>query len=254
MTGVEEPVQVRRAEHRWDLTIARPAARNSLNAAVIDGLQRAWDQAESDGTCRLVVIGGQPGVFCTGMDLEASTANDGGGDASSYMALLKRFSSSKLVSIAKVDGMVMAGGVGLAAACDLIFATPRTTFALSEALWGLLPAMVTPFLIRRVGFQKAYAMTLTTNTVDAKVAAHIGLVDEVTDDLERTIRRHGQRLRRLDSRTVSDMKNYFRRMWIINDEMEQTAVKEIERLSAEPRIRENIRNYVELGRLPWEKW
>ena len=154
--------------------------------------------------------------------------------------------------IAEVDGTVMAGGMGLVAASDLVFSTNRSTFNLSEALGGLLPAMVMPFLIRRVGFQSAYRLTLTTETINATEAKAIHLVDELGDDIQPRIQTMSRRLSRIHVETIGHLKAYFRKMWIVTEEMEKTAVAELARLTKDPRVIENITNFVETGEVPWE--
>ena len=201
----------------------------------------------------MIIIQGVDGVFCTGMDLGGFVSDTKlSDDESPYMNLLKRFSSIDKVVISRVDGTVMAGGIGLVAASDLVFANTKSTFSLSEALWGLLPAMVMPFLIRRVGYQNAYRLTLTTATINAQEARAMNLADEVGDDLDARIQAMGRRLSRLEPETIADMKAYFRKMWIVDEAMEKTAVAELSRLTQEPRIVENITNYVKHGTVPWE--
>ena len=87
-----------------------------------------------------------------------------------YMDTLRRITLFSKVVISCVDGQVLAGGVGLVACSDLVIATSKAEFGLSEALWGLLPAMVLPYLIRKVGVQKAYFMTLTTIRISVEEA------------------------------------------------------------------------------------
>jgi len=204
------------------------------------------------------VLEGQPGLFCTGMDF-AEVSSKPGVQASEtvgiagYMNLLKRFTTSPKVILCRLDGKVIAGGVGLVAASDLVVSTLRTEFSLSEALWGLLPCCVLPFLIRRVGFQKAYAMTLTTRPLAAQEAASVHLVDEITENLDEAIRKLSLRLNLLEEETILDLKRYFQKMWLITPAMEQCALDEITRLSAQPRVQQNIANFVKRGAFPWER-
>lgn len=258
--GDYKTLRVSRSGPAITISIHRPEQRNSINETLLSEMQIALDEAERDTQNRVIVLtgSGSENVFCTGMDFE-SLANElsessQGPDTAAYMALLKRFTAIPRIVIAKVEGAVMAGGVGIVAASDLVFASPKATFTLSEALWGLLPAMVTPFLIRRVGFQKAYAMTLTTRSVSASEALSMGLADAVADDPGIEIQANIRRMARLDTRTVGDMKAFFRKMWFVTEAMETTAVEELGRLMREPRVRKNIRDYVELGKLPWEQW
>lgn len=238
------------------ITLNRPERNNSISAGLLRDLTAALDAAENSATCRAVILQGRPGLFCTGMDfVEAAESKDDARDmmaVEGYMALLKRLAALPKPVIAKLDGKVVAGGVGIVAACDLVIATPRTEFSLSEALWGILPCCVIPFLIRRVGFQKAYAMTLTTRTWPAAEAAAIHLVDEVTETPDESIRKLMLRLGLLEDETILELKNYFRKMWLLSSEMEQTAVAEISRLTAKPQVRQGIKNYVSTGRFPWE--
>jgi len=172
---------------------------------------------------------------------------------SEYMRLLKRFTLSSKVIISRLDGKVIAGGVGLVAASDIVISTERTELSLSEALWGLLPCCVIPFLIRRVGFQKAYFMTLTTKPISAREAQAIHLVDELADHLDETLRKLTLRLNLLDDDIIVDMKRYFQKMGGITSEMEQAATTEFARLATQPHVQQNIANYVARGIFPWER-
>jgi polyketide biosynthesis enoyl-CoA hydratase PksH len=252
--GTYETLQVMRSGPVMEVRINR-GRRNSINDRLIAELEQALDEAERDADVRLFVLAGKDGVFCTGMDLEAASSAPPvpKEEGSAYMSLLKRFAQTKRVVIAKVDGAVLAGGVGLVAASDLVYASSKATFALSEALFGLLPAQVAPFLVRRVGFQDAYTMTLTARTLSAEEAAEIGLIDVLAEDLDAEIQANARRLSRLDPHIVADLKAYFRRMWILTEEMERTAVNEFTRLMRQPRVQQNIREFVEHGQLPWER-
>jgi len=253
----ERALLVKRAGKLWTVVINRVERRNAIDGALLDELSRLLDEAESDRVCKMIVLEGREGIFCTGMDFEAVAREFASGElsqdeASRYMAVIKRFTSIPKVIVAKVEGQVLAGGVGCVAASDLVVSNRSSQFCLSEALWGLLPACVTPFLIRRVGFQKAYKMTLTTETIDAAEAWRIGLVDILSDDCDDEVRRLLLRVGRLEEQTIRDLKQYFRRMWLIDDAVEHEAITEMARLFNTPRVRQNIKNYVELRRFPWE--
>jgi len=96
-------------------------------------------------------------------------------------------------------------------------------------------------------------MTLTTLPISAEEAYRFNLVDELTDDPDDALRKLALRLNLLEEDTIVDLKRYFRKMWIITSEMEETAVREITRLSALPRVKRNITDYVEQGLFPWHR-
>ena len=237
------------------VTINRLDRQNSINAQLLEDLHQVLDQLEADPDCRLLILEGQGGVFCTGMDFtEVAGDTSNGADAEkaeTFMRLLRRMSLSRKIIIAKIDGKVTAGGVGLVAASDFAVATPRSQFSLSEALWGLLPACVVPYLIRRIGFQPAYWMTLSTLPFSPEEALNYHLVNEISTDPDEVIRRLLLRLGRLDEAIIFDLKAYFRKMWIVTEQMEQTAIAEITRLVTDPRVRNNIQEFVNYQRFPW---
>ena len=253
-----ENLIVERSSRMMSLRIARPHRRNSINAALIREIGAALDEAERSSECRVVVLKGEPGCFCTGMDFQETAAQPDIAasdtvEIGKFMDLLRRFTLCPKIIVSQLDGKVIAGGLGLVAASDLVLSTPRSEFSLSEALWGLLPCCVAPYLIRRIGFQKSYSMTLTTLPISAEKAHAINLVDELTENLDESMRRLALRLNLLEEETITDLKNYFRRMWMITSEMEATAVEEITRLSSQPRVKQNITEYVEHGAFPWER-
>ena len=253
----EPALKIERRAKLLSVTFARPAENNTLTQQTLNELSRAFDEAERDPACRIVLLEGSGGYFCTGMDFREMTSRSTHDQRSTgdihYMDLLRRIATTGLVVISAVDGQVMAGGIGIVAASDLVLATPASRFSLPEALWGLLPACVLPLLIRRIGFQNSYRMTLTTETMTARQSLEAGLVDELADSLDDAIRRRSLRLTRLDQETVRRMKAYFQKMWYLSDATYETAVNEIETLVRDPRIQENIRNFVEHKRFPWEK-
>jgi polyketide biosynthesis enoyl-CoA hydratase PksH len=144
------------------VTLNRSSRQNALTDAMLAELHAALDEAERWPACRLVVIQGANGVFCTGMDFEEAAGEQTSADNSAprgapFFSLLRRFTVTPRVVVSLVDGRVTGGGVGLASASDFVFASERAQFGLPEALWGLLPCSVAPFLMRRVGFQLPYA-------------------------------------------------------------------------------------------------
>src|SRR4051794_9928286 len=182
---VSETILVARSAHALTVTLHRPSRHNALNDATIRDLHGALDAAERALDCRMFVLQGIGDAFCTGMDLEDAAADLGrrvSNRAAPFFRLLRRFTESSCVVVSIVDGRAEGGGVGLAAASDFVFASARARFGLPEALWGLLPSSVLPFLLRRTGVRTAYAMTLSTLPIDARKAEQAGLVDAVGDD------------------------------------------------------------------------
>lgn len=241
------------------VTLNRPARQNALTDLTLAELHAALDAAESLPACRLVVIRGADGHFCTGMDLEeaagATTRAEGShSPGAPFFSLLRRFTAIPRVVVSVVDGRAAGGGVGLAAASDFVFASERAQFGLPEALWGLLPCSVAPFLLRRVGFQAAYAMTLSTLPVNARQAERLGLVDEVSADPCVPLHRLASRVSKLEEATIAAAKRHFARLWPISQEVEAAALSEFDDLFSSARVQQAIAGFTGPGRrFPWER-
>lgn len=180
----------------------------------LDELDRLLDDAENSRRCRVLVIESVPGVFCRGMDLEFLIAHAGEDQSeriAAYARCMERLRCSDKAVVCLVDGEAMGGGVGLAAAADVIIATSRSVFALPECVLGLIPAMVMPLLCERMPVQKARWMALSSRNVKAEEALAIGLVDELVEgpiQLEQVLRGVLKRLLRASPRAVARLKRY----------------------------------------------
>jgi len=172
------------------LTIARPEVRNALGPEVVGKLAEALDRLESDDGVRAVVLTGSGKVFSAGADL-ASMRKQGAGDAEDNRRnalemgrLFHRIYDFPKPVVARVPGPAIGGGVGLMTACDVIVAVESAFFSFSEVRLGIVPALISPFCIRRLGVAKARRLFLTGEKIPAPVARDLGLIDEVTADAE----------------------------------------------------------------------
>jgi polyketide biosynthesis enoyl-CoA hydratase PksH len=239
------------------LQLYRPEANNSINSTLVDEIMSVLLDIEDDPDCKVVVLEGLSDNFCTGMDFKA-VSNSGSLEIlldkpNRYYEMLKHFSLSGKIILSKVEGKVNAGGIGLVAASDIVIAGEKAVFGLSEALFGLLPACVMPFLIRRIGYQKALWMTLITQSISANKAQEIGLVDELSTNVDDTVRKNLLRLIRLGTNTVKDLKDYMSKLWIIDSSTQHLAVDKITSLANSEKIQFNIKNFVQNGKFPWDK-
>ena len=132
----------------------RPDASNTINSELIDDLHRALDDAEESGLT-VIVLEGLPEVFCLGADFTevSQGAQQVTHDPEPLYDLWYRLATGPFITIAHVRGKVNAGGMGFVAASDIAIADASARFSLSELLFGLIPACVMPFLVRRIGFQ-----------------------------------------------------------------------------------------------------
>lgn len=238
------------------IQIYRPGNNNSINSQLTTELLLALQAADTEETVKVVVLEGLPDVFCTGMDFQevadAKQPVDAKTNSHGYYNILKQMSQSSKVILSLVRGEVQAGGVGLVAASDLVIAESTATFVLSELLFGLLPACVLPFLIRRVGFQKAYRLALTTQSISVTDAYNWGLVDEYSNDTNQLLSQYIRRLKCLPLSGIKELKSYINQLWIIQQETQDLAVNKASSLIADPTIQKKIKNFKKEGIFPWQ--
>ncbi|WP_369252526.1 enoyl-CoA hydratase-related protein [Geodermatophilus amargosae] len=167
------------------LVLDSPANRNALSRALRGQLREALDAALADDAVRVVVLDHTGRVFCSGMDLsEAAGAGAGDQGVRGLPDLLETLWTAPKPVVAVVRGPARAGGVGLAAACDVVVAASSATFGMSEVRLGLVPAVISAVVLPRMQPPVAHRLMLTGEVFDAATAAAGGLVDLVAPDDE----------------------------------------------------------------------
>jgi enoyl-CoA hydratase/carnithine racemase len=209
-------------------------------------IDRVAESLRAEPAARLLVLEGAGGVFCEGGAL---------GDAAeprprSFAALLSALERDPRPVLALVDGPALGAGAGLAAAADVVIATPRATFGLPETLLGLVPAMVFPPLARRIGFPRARRLALGAEPLSAAEAFRVGLVDEVSDDLEAALARQARRLARMDPHAVATFKALLADHFPLPPAYEEEAAARLGELLARPETQARIRRFLS-GHAPW---
>jgi polyketide biosynthesis enoyl-CoA hydratase PksH len=234
------------------LQIDRPEANNTIGGNLVAECAEVLDACERDAT--VVVLSGSPEVFCFGADFKGiAQADERDPGPEPLYDLWTRMATGPYVTIAHVRGKANAGGVGFVAASDIVLADETAQFSLSEMLFGLYPACVLPFLIRRIGFQKAHYFTLMTQPISAKQAFEWGLVDAWEPSSDALLRRQLQRLRRLTKPAIARYKSYMGRIAMPLQELKAPAVAANREIFSDPENLRAITRYVEHGVFPWEK-
>ena len=167
------------------ITLSRPDVRNAFNDEVIAELKAAFIDAGHAADVRCVVLAAEGPAFCAGADLNWMrrmadyTRDENLADAGQLAAMLRAIYVCSKPTIARVQGDVFAGGVGLVAACDMAVSVDTATYCLSEVKLGLIPATISPYVIRAMGARASHRYFLTAERFSAAEAHRIGLVHEV---------------------------------------------------------------------------
>ncbi len=170
------------------ITLNRPDKRNALNDELIAGLKDALRRADHDEQVRVVLLSGSGSDFCSGADLAAlqkistATVTENLDDARSLMELFLLIREVHIPVIAAVHGRALAGGCGLALACDMVLAARSARFGFPEVKIGFVPAMVMAILRRTTSEKRAFELLTLGTEISAEAAAAYGLVNRVLDD------------------------------------------------------------------------
>ncbi|MFN2454592.1 MAG: enoyl-CoA hydratase/isomerase family protein [Pyrinomonadaceae bacterium] len=170
------------------ITLNRPEKRNALNDALISGLKHSLHTADANEAVRAVVITGAGADFCSGADLSAlqkiseASVMENLADAESLMELFALIRRVNVPVVAAVRGRALAGGCGLATACDLVLAASGARFGYPEVKIGFVPAMVMAILRRNVSEKRAFELVTRGAEISAQEAERIGLINRVFDD------------------------------------------------------------------------
>ncbi|HEX8162823.1 MAG TPA: enoyl-CoA hydratase-related protein [Pyrinomonadaceae bacterium] len=170
------------------VTLNRPEKRNALNDAVVAGLKDALRAADADAAVRVAVITGAGPDFCSGADLSAlqkiseASIDENLEDARTLAELFALIRRVGVPVVAAVRGRALAGGCGLATACDVVLASRAARFGYPEVKIGFVPAMVMAILRRNVSEKRAFELVTRGGEIGAEEAERVGLVNRVFDD------------------------------------------------------------------------
>ena len=236
----------------WDgdvlrITLARPETRNAFDPALLSALAGAFVDV---GKARAVVLAGEGPSFCAGADIEWMRASAGlsydenVADANALRRMLDTIDTCPAPVVAVVHGHALGGGAGLVAVADVAIAHERTVFGFSEVKLGITPAVISPYVIRKIGESAARRFFVTGERFDAAAALRIGLVHEVTSDLAAALDRLLGQLRTARPRASRHAK----RLVLDRPDGPETARRIAERRASDEG-QEGLRAFLE-GRVP----
>jgi methylglutaconyl-CoA hydratase len=174
-----------RASGVAQVTMARPEVFNAFDEQMIGELDAAFATLAEQADVRVIVLAGAGRHFSAGADLQwmqrasAASLEWNQQDARRFAAMLARIEACPKPTVARVQGAALGGGVGLACACDIAIAADNASFSVSEAKFGILPAVIGPYLTNAVGKRQARRLALTTARIGATEALSLGLVQQV---------------------------------------------------------------------------
>ena len=179
-----QTIEINQAGQVGTIWLNRPDVRNAFNETAIAEITHAFHALDKDQSVRLIVLAARGTAFCAGADLNwmkkmaGYTEDEHLEDAAALAEMLRVIDQCTKPTIARVQGDCYAGGMGLVAACDMAIAIDTAEFCLSEVKLGLIPATISPYVIRALGERASRRYFLTAERFSAQQAKHFGLVHE----------------------------------------------------------------------------
>lgn len=246
---VNKMIDVKFTEQICTIQFYRPKANNTINRQMVEELFEVIEECEKK--VKIVVFEGNENYFCFGADFNSGEDNQFSKGKTLYDLWLK-IAKAPFIAVSHIIGRVNAGGMGFVACSDIAIAGKRATFSLSELLFGLYPAMVIPFLIRRIGFQHTNYMTLMTKPFSSEEALRLGLVDSVNENSKLILGQHIARLKNIPADGIRGYKQYanlcYEQLYLLKD----IAIEKNQSIFSSELVMERIRRYTTEGIYPWE--
>ena len=263
---MSEPVKLSRDDRGVaTLTFDRPEKHNAFDQTIIAMLTDAFEQLNNDGAVRLVVITGAGKSFSAGADVGWMRAmaqyshQENVEDACRLADMLHALNDSQKPTVARVNGHVFGGGVGILACCDIVVASAKARLALTEIRLGVLPAVISPFVIAAIGARQARRLFLTGEALSAAKAAEIGLVHEVAepDELDSVVESQVAMLLKGGPSALAEAKSLINRVAGPDDDtrrdLRQATAEIIARLRASDEGQEGLGAFLDKRPPRWDK-
>jgi methylglutaconyl-CoA hydratase len=231
------------------VTLAKPERRNAFDAELIGELREAFSGV---GDARVVLLSGEGESFCAGADIEWQRSaidlsyDDNVEDAMRLFGMMKAIDDCPAPIVARIQGYALGGGSGIAAAVDIGIAAEDAVFGFSEVKLGIVPAVISPFVLPKIGDSAARRYFLTGERFDAQTALRIGLVHEVAADLDGAVERVVGELLTSGPQAVREAKRLIR----LRPQGEETA-QLAARLRAGDEGQDGLRAFLERRKASW---
>ncbi|MDO9250353.1 MAG: enoyl-CoA hydratase/isomerase family protein [Hydrogenophaga sp.] len=243
------------------ITLTRPEVRNAFNDEVIQQLKAAFEAVGARDDVRAVVLAAVGPAFCAGADLNWMrrmadyTREENVADAGQLAAMLRAIYECPKPTIAAVQGDVFAGGMGLVAACDMAVSVDSATYCLSEVKLGLIPATISPYVIRAMGARASHRYFLTAERFSAQEAHRIGFVHELVgaDALDAKVNELAQALASASPAAVKACKRLVQDVAerTIDGELIAATVQGIADIRASEQGREGVQSFLQKRKPAW---
>ena len=261
MSNYESLTLSARASGVMQITMSRPDIFNAFDETMIAELDAAFAQCVADDSVRVIVLAGEGKHFSAGADLKwmqrASEASVEWNleDARIFAGMLGRIDACPKPVVARVQGVALGGGAGLVCACDIAIAADNASFSVSEAKFGIIPAVISPYVLNAIGKRQARRLALTTTRIRAVEAEAVGLIHQIAtlEDLDTAIDQTVSELLAGGPAAQREIKALFAQMEVgpVTDEVRELTAQTISRIRGTDEAREGFAAFLEKRPANW---
>ncbi len=262
--GTAEPVLIEQGpDGVATVTLNRPDMHNAMDEIMIRDLTRIFDMLGSDSSCRMALLKANGASFCAGADINwmmrtaQYSVEQNLAEAQSLSLMLKTLYEFPKPLVGLIHGATVGGGVGLAACCDIVVASDASSFRLSEVKLGIVPAVISPYVVRAIGVRASRRYFLTAEPFSASEAKNLGLVHELVPDrmMSAAAAKLIERLSAGGPKAQAAVKDMLRRVddSALDDGLTDYTTELIARLRASPEGKEGLSAFLEKRNPKWPK-
>ncbi len=255
-----EAVDLNIKENTLFITLHRPEVHNAMNKVMLNELTRCFREYEDNSEVRCVVLTGEGSSFSAGADLNWMKSmidyseEENIRDSSILLELYDSMYYYPKPIIAKVNGHAFGGGIGLMAVSDIVIAVPDAKFSFGEINLGLIPSVISTFVVKRIGEANMKRLFITGEMFDSTYASKIGLVDYVasSEDLDDEVSRYIEEIQSSSPHAVKEVKEMMKRYDEVGEEeYKESTVKKIAELRVSSQGQEGIEAFLEKRKPRW---
>jgi methylglutaconyl-CoA hydratase len=243
------------------VTINRPEVLNAFDEELIGRISSAFERVDASPEVRIVILRATGRVFCAGADIgwmqraAANVFEENLEDARRFAAMMATVARCRKPVIARIQGAAYGGGVGMACAADIAIASRRARFCVSEAKFGILPAVIGPYLINAIGLRQAQRLAVTCSVVDAAEALALGIIQQAVDEseLDSAIERCVAELLQTGPLAQGSIKRLFGQLHVgpITSEVQELTAQTISNVRSGDEARAGFEAFVAKRAPPW---
>lgn len=258
-----ETIEIHREKDVVTVYLNRPEVHNAMNEQLIKELTSCFEELSKDDKTRIIILTGKRKSFCAGADLNwmksmvKYSKEENIKDSRLLLDLYEIIYNCPKPVIGRVNGHAFGGGLGLFAVCDIAIAIPDCKFAFSEVKLGIIPAVISTYIVRRIGLSNMRRLFITGERFNSEYAKEIGLIDYVVseDEFEKKIQSYAELLRSSGPMAIKEVKKLIDscEKMDVEDYKEHT-VKKISDLRVSDEGQEGINAFLKKRKSNWSEW